>query len=192
LVLVHDATVTRTTDGHGPVADHTLAELNALDAGSWLAPEFAGEQIMTLEELIDEFIPLIPVVIEIKDAVATRSAIEAIRTAGIEDRVEVTSFLWSVVLDTRRLAPELTTGFLTPEFDTDIIHRCVNRGLAQVCPHVDTLTPELVSEAHTAGLSVRAYGISKRAQVDLLFATGADGATVNWPDWILQYQGAPS
>ncbi len=184
LVLVHDATVTRTTDGHGPVADHTLAELKALDAGSWLAHEFAGERVMTLAELIAEIVPRIPVALEIKDAAATGPTIEAIRKAGIEDRVEVTSFLWPAVLETRRLAPDLTCGFLTPEFDADIIQRCVNRGLVQICPHVDTLTPELVVAAHEAGLVVRAYGISKREQVDTLFTTGADGATVNWPDWI--------
>lgn len=183
-VLVHDATVTRTTDGHGPVADHTLTELRALDAGSWLAPEFAGERIMTLAELIADMVPRIPVVLEIKDQAATAPTIDAIREAGIEARVEVTSFLWPAVLETRRLAPDLACGFLTPEFDPDIIRRCVSRGLAQVCPHVDTLAPALVAEAHEAGLVVRAYGVARRAQVDALLGSGADGATVNWSDWI--------
>lgn len=184
LVLVHDATVTRTTDGRGPVGDHTLAELRALDAGSWFDPAFAGERVPTLAELIEGFVPRIPVVLEIKDQAATAPTITAIRAAGIENRVEVTSFLWPAVTEARRLAPELVVGFLTPEFDVDIIRRSVRRGLAQVCPHVDTLTEELVAEAHDADLTVRAYGVSRREQVDRLFVTGADGATVNWPDWI--------
>jgi glycerophosphoryl diester phosphodiesterase len=91
------------------------------------------------------------------------------------------------VVEAKRLAPELVVGFLTPEFDTDIIRRCARRGFAQVCPHVDTLTNDLVGDAHDAGLVVRAYGISRREQVDRLFATGADGATVNWPDWIMEH-----
>jgi len=189
LVLIHDATVTRTTDGHGPVADHTLAELKALDAGSWLDPAFAGERVPTLAELIGTIVPRIPVVLEIKDAAATAPAIDAIRAAGIEGRLEVTSFLWPAVVEAKRLAPDLPIGFLTPEFDDDIIRRCARRGFAQVCPQVDTLTEELVAAAHGAGLVVRAYGISRREQADRLLATRADGATVNWPDWILSHGG---
>ena len=184
LVLIHDATVTRTTDGRGPVADHTLAELRALDAGRWFSDAFAGERVPTLAELIEDVAPRIPVVLESKDRAATGPTIAAIRAAGIEDRVEVTSFLWPAVVEAKRLAARLPIGFLTPEFDEDIIRRCARRGLAQVCPHVDTLTEELASAAHAADLMVRAYGISRREQVDRLFAAGADGATVNWPDWI--------
>lgn len=184
LVLMHDATVTRTTNGHGPVADHTLAELRALDAGGWFGEEHAGERVVTLDELVREFVPRIPVVLEIKDVDATAPVIDAIAEAGISERVQVTSFIWSALLKAKVLAPNLTYGFLSPEFDTDIVQRCVNRGLGQICPHVDTLTANLVAEAHDAGLVVRAYGISRREQIAHLFATGADGATVNWTDWI--------
>ena len=52
LVLMHDATVDRTTDGHGRVADLTLAEIKRLDAGSWKGPEFAGERVPTLAEAL--------------------------------------------------------------------------------------------------------------------------------------------
>ncbi len=52
LVLMHDATVDRTTDGSGPVSDLTLAELKALDAGSWKGQEFKDERIPTLDETL--------------------------------------------------------------------------------------------------------------------------------------------
>lgn len=53
LVLIHDATVDRTTDGSGKVCDMTLEELRALDAGSWKDPSFAGERIPTFIELME-------------------------------------------------------------------------------------------------------------------------------------------
>lgn len=53
LVLMHDVTVDRTTNGTGPVAEMTLAEVKALDAGSWYSPEFAGESVPTLAEALD-------------------------------------------------------------------------------------------------------------------------------------------
>ncbi len=53
VVLMHDKTVERTTDGHGRVADLTLAELRKLDAGSWKSPRFQNEKIPTLAEALD-------------------------------------------------------------------------------------------------------------------------------------------
>src|SRR5690349_1130605 len=57
LVIMHDATVDRTTDGTGNVSALTLAQLKSLDAGSWFAPEFIGERIPTLEEMITNTLP---------------------------------------------------------------------------------------------------------------------------------------
>ena len=185
MMLFHDATVERTSNGLGPVGDYTLAELQALDLGSWFDPRFAGERVMTLGEFIEEFVPRIPVVLEIKDARAAVPLTEAIVQAGIGERVHVTSFLWPALIDAQSRNGALVCGFLSRFFDRDIIERCVARGFAQICPHVDSLMPELVTEAHAAGLMVRAYGISRREQIDLLRSSGADGAIVNWPDWVV-------
>lgn len=184
LVLFHDMTVTRISNANGPVGDYRLDELRTLDIGSWYAPEFAGERIITLSELVTEFLPRIPFVLEIKDPRATRALVEAIAAAGIRDRVHVTSFFWPALLDARALDASLTLGFLTRAFDPDIIRRCVARGFSQICPHAESLTTDLVAGAHAAGLVVRAHGISEREQIDRLVETGVDGATVNWPDWI--------
>ncbi len=184
LVLFHDMTVTRTSDASGPLGDFSLDELRVLDIGSWYDPQFAQERILTLSEMLTEFLPRIPLVLEIKDPRATRALVETIASAGIGDRVHVTSFFWPALLDARALNPSLTLGFLTRVFDADIITRCVTRRFAQVCPHVESLTSDLVTQAHDAGLFVRAHGISERDQIARLYATGADGSTVNWPDWI--------
>jgi glycerophosphoryl diester phosphodiesterase len=53
LVVMHDDTVDRTTDGSGAVANMSLAELKRLDAGSWWGSEFAGERVPTLDETLD-------------------------------------------------------------------------------------------------------------------------------------------
>lgn len=52
LVCIHDETLERTTDGQGKVAEKTLAELRALDAGGWFGPEFAGQRIPTIDEVL--------------------------------------------------------------------------------------------------------------------------------------------
>jgi glycerophosphoryl diester phosphodiesterase len=52
LVIVHDSTLDRTTDGSGRVGEHTLAEIRQLDAGGWFDPEYRGERVPTLAELL--------------------------------------------------------------------------------------------------------------------------------------------
>src|SRR5216684_4181789 len=52
IVAIHDPTLDRTTSGRGPVMAHSLDELRQLDAGSWFSPEFAGERIPTLDEIL--------------------------------------------------------------------------------------------------------------------------------------------
>jgi glycerophosphoryl diester phosphodiesterase len=65
LVIFHDGTVERTSDGRGPLADYTLAELRRLDLGGWFAPEFAGQRVLTVAEMLDEYLPRVPIVFEI-------------------------------------------------------------------------------------------------------------------------------
>ncbi len=90
LVVIHDDTLNRTTNGKGPVSAQRLADLKRLDAGSWKSPEFAGERIPTLDETLDllkEF-PSVLLNVEIKDCLKStaRSSIDAIARKGLIDR----------------------------------------------------------------------------------------------------------
>lgn len=185
LVLFHDRLVDRTSDGSGPVADYSLAELRQLDLGNWLAPRWAGQRLLTLEEFRTDWLPYFTVALEIKDPLACDPALTMISGWAPEEqaRLELTSFHWGVVLQARAAFPQLVTGFLAEQFTADIIGRCLARGLRQICPPADQVTPELVARAHEGGLIVRAWGIKQRPDVDRLRAAGVDGATCNWPDW---------
>lgn len=184
LVLFHDDLVDRTSDGLGPLADHTLAELRALDLGSWFGRSFAGQRIVTLDEFAHEYLPRILVCLEIKDPLAVDPLMDAIEMWDDTASVHVTSFSWSALMRVAERHPDLTYGFLSRTFDGDLIRRCTERGLAQICPPVSLLDRTLVAEAHDTGLVVRAWGIREQSDVDRLFASGADGATTNWPEWI--------
>lgn len=186
LVLFHDTTIERTSNGRGPLGDHTLAELQALDLGGWYTPKFAGQRILTVAELLDEYAGQIPFALEIKDPRAARPLIATLDARGLAEQLQITSFYWTALLDAQGSNPKLHLGFLTPTFDEDLITRSVRRGFKEICPHVDRLTAKRVALAHDAGLNVRAWGVSRRDQVERLFDTGADGATCNWPDWIME------
>ncbi len=186
-VLFHDGTVDRVSDGAGPTDDFTLDELRRLDLGSWFGGDVAGQRVLTLDEALAEYAAKIPFVWEIKDPRATRPLVERLVERRLLDRAEVTSFWWYPLLEAKALCPDpaLRLGFLTPGFEADTVERAVRRGFAQICPHVDRLTAARIGAAAARGLEVRAWGIDGRHQVERLFETGADGATVNWPDWII-------
>jgi glycerophosphoryl diester phosphodiesterase len=191
LVLVHDDRVDRTSDGHGAVADLTWAELEALDAGSWLDGRFAGERIVPLAWLLDWAFPSqqpplgLTICLEVKAPAATDSLIEALVARGLSEQplIQLSSFTWEAALRVREAFPALTVGFLTPRLDAAEIERVVGAGLPQICPRADLLTADLVTLAHARGLNVRAWGVQTREHLALVYRTGADGTTLNWPDW---------
>jgi glycerophosphoryl diester phosphodiesterase len=79
IILMHDRTLNRTTNGTGEVRDHTLDEIKQYDAGSWFSPEFAGEKIPTLDEILDLINGKCELLIEVKN--------HSGYTPGIEDSV---------------------------------------------------------------------------------------------------------
>ena len=189
LVLFHDSRVDRTSDGRGPVASYALERLRTLDVGSWAGGDTGPQRVLTLRQMVDEYLGQIPVVFEIKDPRATVATIQVLRDLEPSvGRWEVTSFWWGALLDARAIAPDATLGFLSPVLDEDIVARCVAAGFQQICPNVEALTAEMVQTAHAAGLVVRAFGVRTAADIERLFETGADGATVNWPEWIPERQ----
>jgi glycerophosphoryl diester phosphodiesterase len=78
-VVLHDATVDRTSDGRGAVAELTLTELRRLDVGTWFAPAFAGERLPTLEEVLAWGGRRLRFNIEIKDAAAGQAVLQQVR-----------------------------------------------------------------------------------------------------------------
>jgi len=123
--------------------------------------------------------------LEVKAPAAVDRLVMMLAARGLTTHpaLQLTSFHWESVLRVHRALPRLVAGFLTPRFDRDEIERVRAAGLAQICPRADLLTPELVDTAHGRGLSVRAWGVATREQFAQVIASGADGTTLNWPDW---------
>jgi glycerophosphoryl diester phosphodiesterase len=190
-VLVHDTNLDRTSDGTGPVADLTWDELARLDAGGWLDARFTGERIVRLDEFLDWCFPDpllagdLMICLEVKAPAAADPLIAMLNERALTGQrsLQVTSFDWDAVVRGHAALPGLVAGFLTPRFDSAEIARVLEAGLPQICPRADLLTPELVAEAHGRGLDVRAWGVATREHLALVYASGADGTTLNWPDW---------
>jgi glycerophosphoryl diester phosphodiesterase len=105
IVIHHDPTLDRTTDGHGPITAQTLDDLRALDAGSWFSPHFTGTKIPTLVEVLDLLHRYDgQAYLEFKSAPAA-PVWQAVCEAGLQDRVFFWSFNHAALKELRALAP---------------------------------------------------------------------------------------
>jgi glycerophosphoryl diester phosphodiesterase len=189
VVVIHDDTVDRTTDGSGPVTEHTLAALRALDAGSWFDARFAGERIPTLDDVLERYRGRAHLHVEIKGrspALAART-VDLIRRHGMAGEVTITSFQVERLQEIRACAPELPAGWLIARVTDTTLARAHALGLVQLCPRADTVTPELVDRLHAAGFVVRAWGVTTEDLMRRVVEAGAGGMTVNFPDRALAY-----
>lgn len=154
LVLMHDATVDRTTDGTGAVASLTLDQLKALDAGSWFSPAFAGERTPTLEEMIVTTLPFATPLIEHKAGTAAQ-IVDELRRLDAVSRVVVQSFDWAFLAAAHALEPGLQLGALgSGSFTAAHLTNLINSGATLVAWEKASVTPAMVAAVHDAGLAL--------------------------------------
>ncbi|MEM1602801.1 MAG: glycerophosphodiester phosphodiesterase family protein, partial [Candidatus Bathyarchaeia archaeon] len=150
LVVIHDETVDRTTNGHGYVRDMTFEEIRKLDAGK-------GEKVPTLEEALNLTRGKVILQIELKVAEATEPTIELIEENGAEREVVITSFIHSLLKKVRYLNPAIRTGALFFDVQEDIFERTISACAEAIHIYYRNITPKLVENAHKRGLKVVAW-----------------------------------
>lgn len=186
LIVIHDETLDRTTNGHGLVRDHTLTQLRSLDAGN-------GQKLLTLDEVLDWARRRDTLLdIEIKNAPVFYPGIEdkvvqAIYAAGMVDQLIVISFDHAAVKRVKELEPNIATGVLYACKPTDGGVSLASAAQADaVLPHWAYVTQEDVSAAHAAGLAVAPWASSDPAVLKGLVHAGVDAIGTNHPDVLKQ------
>ncbi|WP_030661071.1 glycerophosphodiester phosphodiesterase [Streptomyces cellulosae] len=173
LVVMHDADVDRTTDGTGPIAEQTLDELRALDAGR-------GERVPVFEEVLDAV--RLPLQAEIKDVAAARALAEVMERRDLTGRVEVSSFHDEAIAEIARLLPGVRTALIASRYGTDIVDRAVEAGASTVCLNIRRLTLEVVELAREADLRIIGWVVNTQEHLRLVRALELDGATTDYPE----------
>lgn len=191
-VIMHDATVDRTSDGSGAVAELTAAEVTALDAGSWFSPAFAGQRVPTLGAVLD----LIRgsgsrLLMEVKlgqsrDQVAAMLA--EIETRSMADEVVVQSFDEQVLRTARELGFDRPLGLLRSWPDDDPVTAAKAVDAAAYNPREQAVLdrPDLVASLHDAGIAIMPWTVNDPASWRALAELGVDGIIT---DRAGQYEG---
>jgi glycerophosphoryl diester phosphodiesterase len=196
IVGIHDADVSRTTNGRGRIADLSLAELKSLDAGSWFnqnypekaRPEFVGSHIPALQEVID-LLKNSPtgIYIEIKNPELYPPDFESsltnlIQRNQFESRALFLSFSSQSLIKTKGITPSIPTALLISELAEDPIQAALAIRADEVAIRHNLATPDLIHAAHECGLSVSVWTVNKPADLLRMIHCGADRIITNYPD----------
>ena len=184
-VLIHDATVDRTTNGSGPVATLTREQLRRLDAGAHaFAGRFSGARMPDLAETLDLTRGHCLLVVEVK-------------AEGIEDEVErvlrpypddvmVWSFRRAVVERMRQVAPAVPAALLSPPLENadaaTLFRDALTAGAQGISLYHSSVTAELIDAARRRGLTVFTWTADERDDQQRLLGTGVAGIVTNFPD----------
>jgi glycerophosphoryl diester phosphodiesterase len=182
VIVMHDQTVDRTTNGSGDVSRLTLAELRNLDAGVQFPGKFPGEKIPTLEEVFETVGSRLFMNIELtnyhtpNDGLVPR-VVELVRKHGLENRVLYSSFFPWNLRKARQLLPAVPCGLLTIPGLLGFWGRTFGwRGDVQALhPHFTDVTADLVDRVHATGKRVNVWTVLAETDHKHMLDLGADG-----------------
>ena len=180
VMVIHDETVKRTTDGRGAVAHMSFSELRELDAGG-------GEKIPTLEEVLDLIDKKVVMHIELK-GLHTATEVAQIIERYIKEKgwrrehFLVSSFSVPELKKFRHVAPDIDTGLLVHGSLQGKLKRTKDFGCVSINPESAFVTKRLVRGAHEKGLKVFVWTLDDPKKIEKIKALGVDGIFSNYPD----------
>lgn len=189
IVVHHDQTLNRTTNGSGRLVEMPLAALRELDAGSFFSPQFKGEKIPLLEEVLDTVGRKLLVNIELtnyatpKDGLAARAA-ELVRRMGLQERVLFSSFYPENLQITTQLLPQVPVGLLAEPFIKGWLSRSaltLKVSPRIVHPYLTDATRRMIQREHARGRRVHVWTVNAPADMRRLFAADVDGIFTDDP-----------
>lgn len=206
VVVHHDDTVERTTNGRGPLRNLRAEELARLDAGYWFQPASAGDDgdghypcrgvvggVPSLREILRRY-PDVPLIIELKvnDSELARRTIDELRATHSVERAALGSFYYRVLRAARAYEPTIRTGAAREETRWALYRSWVQWPLGRPAYHefqvpersgrTTIVTPRFIEHATRSGLPVKVWTINEAADMERLLRWGASALISDRPD----------
>jgi glycerophosphoryl diester phosphodiesterase len=196
-VVIHDFTLEGTTDGHGLVREHTLAELKRLDAGGWFGAAYSGERIPTLQEVVDAVGHRLLLNIELKsgswrDEGLVAEAVRIVEDNNIADRVIISSFNPNLLLQVRKANPAIPVGMLYSPDQNLIMRKAWFRHLVRpdaLHPDSSMVDSFYASWARARGYRLHVWTVDEPGAMRELVEIGVDIIITNRPDVLREVLG---
>ncbi|WP_455661490.1 glycerophosphodiester phosphodiesterase [Pradoshia sp.] len=194
LILIHDTTVDRTTDGTGKVGDLTYKEIRRLDAGSWMSEKYKGEKVPTFEEVLKRYKGKIGILIELKSPELypgiEGEVAKLLKAYHLDkprnEKVIVQSFNFDSMKEADQLLPRIPIGVLINKTadTTDAAIEQFSAYAEYYNPSYGLVTAELVTKAHEEGMKVQSWTARSRETVQFLLEMKVDGIITDYPDYV--------
>lgn len=188
IIILHDESVDRTTDGTGWGKDYTLAELKKLNANEKFGDAYPVQRIPTLREYL-ELVKNEPIItnIEMKTGVfeyleMEQKLVDMLREYKITDRILITSFNHFTILRMKKLAPEIKYGFLAYDWRIDAGEYTQRYGIPCYHPDYHNLTWPVIEELKAHNIEVNPYTVDDPADIRDLIKKGVNSVITNCPD----------
>ena len=182
LVVIHDDTVDRTTNGSGQVAQMTLTQLQQLDAGD-------GRRIPALHEVLEAIRGSTILLCELKGPFTPRPTAQAVKDFHRQDQVIFTSFHFGRLAAIKQIDPRLQTGATFGEPPADALEQALALGAISVGINHRSMNVDFVENARRLGLNLRAWNPDNEADIQRMIDLDPAGISSNRPDLVLKCLG---
>ncbi len=205
IIVFHDQTLDRTTNGRGDVHDYTLEEIRELDAGSWFDPKYSDQKVPTLKEVLDLVDGRCKVLIEIKhmdhphyhdfadklvDIVREeRNGFDWVILQSYEDMYLEEAHAYDERIETKKMLIGEDSAPLIAFYIETRMHLGRSEKEEQMStlnPHFSTLSPRRVFRMHARGFKVFTYPVNDRENMIKMLNMGVDGIITDFPDILIQ------
>ncbi len=187
IVAIHDPSLDRTTNQVGLINQTTLANIKQADAGSWVHPQFTGEAIPTLEEVLNCIAHKTIAVLEIKDPAITESVVQKVRDMRLLENVVIISFNISDLHTVRSIEPRIPTGWLigisTAPDPRQLCRKLCSIGCSLLNVNHSLITEEFTYEVRRRGISLWTWTVDDIDRMRQLRNDGVQGITSNHPEY---------
>ena len=197
VIVIHDATVDRTTGAHGRVKDLSMAELRALNAGSFFSSNFSTEKIPMLEEVFEAFGKRIFINIELTNYNTPRdhlveSVCMLVKKFNLQKHVMFSSFYASNLSKAHSYLPEVPCGLLAFGGLLGAWARSFGFAFgkyAALHPYLNDVTPQQVQRAHRLKRRVHVWTVNVEEDMRRLFGWGVDAIFTDDPQLAIRVRG---
>jgi glycerophosphoryl diester phosphodiesterase len=196
-VVIHDATVDRTTNGHGRVKDISLADLRSLDAGAFFVKKYSGEKVPMLEEVFEAVGKRMFINVELTNYKTpgdhlVESVCMLVKRFGLQKQVLFSSFLASNLSKARGLLPEVPRGLLALNGFLGAWARSFGFAFGRykaLHPYLKDVTPQQVQRVHRLNRRVHVWTVNTAEDMRRLFDWGVDAIFTDDPQLAVQVRG---
>ena len=186
LVLFHDDTLERVTDGAGNISDYTYEEL--LNFRVFNPDHSREDRILAFEDFCKYFsFRNLTFAIELKQDHVEKETIDMLEAYGMRKKVILTSFNYESLKNARAYHPGYRIGYLYDKSEQNALEKMQAIGGEELCPEAEFLTHEMVKEYHDKGFNVRAWGVYNPEIMRNACLCEVDGMTVNFPDLLTEF-----